>query len=42
MNYKNDEMMNVISPTDSRWRKDMELWELGLEDESEKAKIDIE
>ena len=42
INYKNDNMIGVVSPTDSRWRKDVDFWEKGLEDEAEKAKIDIE
>ena len=42
MNFKNQNMMAAVSPTDSRWRKDVEFWEKGMEEEAEKAKVDIE
>ena len=42
MNYSNDEMVGVISPTDSRWRKDLQNFEKGLMEEAEQAKLDIE
>jgi hypothetical protein len=32
LNIIKDEMRGVISPTDCRWRKDIEYWEQGLED----------
>ncbi len=42
MNYKNDGMKDVIPPTDTRWRKDLDFYERGQEEDSEKAKVDIE
>ena len=42
MNYKNDDMDGVISPTDSRFRPDLRLFEEGQIDESDKVKIQIE
>ena len=32
LNYKNDEMVGTIAPTDTRWRSDQRLWEEGQED----------
>ena len=35
-------MVGVLPPTDTRWRKDIEFYELGKDEDSEQAKIDIE
>ena len=42
MNYKSNEMIGHISPTDSRWRSDLRLFEEGKIDESELEKCIIE
>ena len=42
MNYKNDEMMGKIAPTDSRCRKDVDYYERGLDDDAEREKNNIE
>lgn len=42
MNYKNDNMIGVIAPTDSRWRMDERFYEEGKFDEAEREKVLIE
>jgi len=42
LNYKNDEMKMTISPTDSRFRGDLRLYEEGLIDEADVEKTKIE
>jgi hypothetical protein len=42
MNYKSEDMIGVVSPTDSRFRDDTRLYEEGYIDESENAKNKIE
>ena len=42
LNYKNKEMEGYVAPTDSRWRKDLRLYEEGLVEESDEAKVVIE
>ena len=31
-----------MAPTDSRWRSDLRNWEIGNEDEADRAKVVIE
>jgi len=42
LNYKCDEMVGVLAPTDSRFRPDQRLLEEGLIDESDEEKIRLE
>ena len=42
LNYRNDKMMKVLPPTDSRQRRDIIYMEQGLEDEAEREKNLIE
>ena len=35
-------MVGNIAPTDVRWRKDVDYWEQGLEEESDTEKVKIE
>ena len=42
LNYKSDEMKGTISPTDSRYRGDLRLYEEGLIDEADVEKTKIE
>ena len=35
-------MAGAIAPTDARWRKDVDFWEQGLEEESDNEKVKIE
>ena len=42
MNFKSDQMKGYISPTDSRWRSDLRLYEEGDIEESENQKELIE
>ena len=42
MNYKNDEMLKNISPTDSRHRMDLNEYEEGKDEDAENSKILIE
>ena len=42
LNYKSDEMVGTISPTDSRWRGDLRLYEEGKIDEADVEKTKIE
>lgn len=42
MNDKSENMKGIISPTDSRWRNDMRLYEEGKVEESDQAKFVIE
>ena len=42
LNQRVDGMDGVVSPTDSRWREDIKLYEEGEADEADKVKYDIE
>jgi len=42
MNYLNEEMRNSICPNDSRFRMDQRLFEEGLVQEADDAKLAIE
>ena len=42
MNYLNEEMQNAICPNDSRFRMDQRLFEEGLVQEADDAKLVIE
>ena len=40
--HKTDQMVGTVAPTDARWRKDVDYWEQGLEEESDNEKVKIE
>ena len=42
LNYRNDEMMKMIPHTDSRFRRDIVLYELNELEQSEREKTFIE
>lgn len=42
MNQKVDNMYGVVSPTDTRWRNDLRLFEEGDWDEADNVKVKIE
>jgi len=42
MNFKSEAMEGYVAPTDSRWRQDLRLYEEGLVEDSDDAKVIIE
>ena len=42
LNYKCEEMVGVVAPTDSRFRPDQRMLENGLGDEADEEKIRLE
>ena len=42
MNFKSEEMTGIVSPTDSRFREDIRLYEQGQIEDADRVKVDIE
>ena len=42
LNARTDQMLGTVAPTDTRYRKDIQLFENGQIDEADKEKVKIE